>query len=74
MVQIPIREATEQLDKLIQAAANGEEIFIIADDQQVVQLVPVPILNRRAQFGSAKGLIRMTDDFDAPLPDFGEYM
>lgn len=26
------------------------------------------------QFGSAKGLIKMADDFDAPLADFQEYM
>jgi hypothetical protein len=28
----------------------------------------------RAQFGSAKGLIRMADDFDESLQDFAEYM
>lgn len=26
------------------------------------------------QFGSAKGMITMADDFDAPLEDFREYM
>jgi antitoxin ParD1/3/4 len=25
------------------------------------------------RFGSAKGLVRMSDDFDAPLEDFEEY-
>lgn len=27
-----------------------------------------------AKFGSAKGKIRMSDDFDAPLDDFKDYM
>ncbi len=26
------------------------------------------------QFGSAKGKIKMSDDFDAPLEDFKDYM
>jgi hypothetical protein len=34
-----------------------------------VQLVPVLPSERRPQFGSAKGLIVMADDFDAPLAD-----
>ncbi len=28
----------------------------------------------RPQFGSAKGLITMSDNFDEPLEDFNEYM
>jgi hypothetical protein len=29
---------------------------------------------KRPQFGSAKGSIRMSDDFDESLQDFAEYM
>ncbi|MEA2604346.1 MAG: hypothetical protein QOF89_5338 [Acidobacteriota bacterium] len=29
---------------------------------------------RQRTFGSAKGLIRIADDFDEPLEDFREYM
>lgn len=28
---------------------------------------------KKSNFGSAKGLIIMSDDFDAPLEDFKEY-
>ena len=28
----------------------------------------------RPRFGSARGLIKMADDFDEPLEDFAEYM
>ncbi len=29
---------------------------------------------RKSNFGSARGLIEMADDFDAPIEDFKEYM
>ena len=29
---------------------------------------------QKSRFGSGKGLLEMTDDFDAPLPDFQDYM
>jgi antitoxin (DNA-binding transcriptional repressor) of toxin-antitoxin stability system len=59
---------------LIAAAMRGENVFIVQDDRRVVQLVPVEEPKRHPQFGSAKGLIVMADDFDAPLADFAEYM
>ncbi len=38
---------------------------------QYVEVVPE---QRTRKAGSAKGLIRIAPDFDAPLPDFDEYM
>ena len=75
MVQVSVEEAKTKLPDLIAAAINGESVFITQDDQQIVQLTPIPLPskgNRKA--GSAKGLIHMADDFDAPLEDFKEYM
>ena len=76
MVQVSVEEAKLSLPDLIAKAINGETIFITQDGQQPVQLVPVPIqdIKRPRQPGSAKGLIWMSDDFDAPLEDFKEYM
>jgi hypothetical protein len=34
---------------------------------------PTPLL-KHPQFGSARGLIKMSDDFDEPLEDFADYM
>ena len=73
MYQVNLAEAIARLRDLINAAVSGETVFI-KNDQQVVQLVPVVPSERRPQFGSAKGLIVMADDFDAPLADFDEYM
>jgi antitoxin (DNA-binding transcriptional repressor) of toxin-antitoxin stability system len=74
MHQVKLDEAKTRLLDLIEAAIKGEDVFILKDDQQTVQLVPVELPKRRPQFGSAKGLIVMADDFDAPLADFNEYM
>ena len=74
MHQVNLVEAATRLSDLFDAAISGEEVFIIKNDQQVVQLVPVVPPQRHPQFGSAKGLIVMADDFDAPLVDFSEYM
>ncbi len=63
------------LSDLIDAAVNGEEVVIAKDEQHLVKLMPVSRVNAsRPQFGSAKGLITMSDDFDEPLEDFEEYM
>ena len=72
--QITLDEAKIHLLDLIDAAMRGEEVFILKDDQPVVQLVPVELPKRKPQFGSAKGLVDIADDFDAPLEDFSEYM
>ncbi len=72
MREINLDEARARLPDLVEAAMRGEEIFIVLEGERLVQLVPIPP-KRRAQFGSAKGLITISDDFDAPLPDFDEY-
>lgn len=74
MVQVSAEEAKTKLPQLITAAINGEAVYITQDGKQVVQLTPVLLHKGKRQFGSAKGLIKMADDFDAPLEDFKEYM
>ncbi|MBE9257764.1 MULTISPECIES: type II toxin-antitoxin system Phd/YefM family antitoxin [Aphanizomenonaceae] len=73
MQQITVNEASQHLSDLIEAALGGDEIIIMKDNQPVVKLIPVlPVKHRRQP--SAKGMVTMTDDFDAPLEDFQEYM
>ena len=74
MYEVKLDQAKSILAVLVRAAIEGERVFIFQDDRQVVQLVPVAPPTRRPQFGSAKGLIIMAEDFDAPLEDFEEYM
>ena len=74
MQQVNVEEATTQLPTLIDAAVRGEVVLITTDDQQTVRLVPVNPTKQPRRPGSAKGMIHMADDFDAPLDDFREYM
>ena len=74
MFQVGLDEAKVKLVDLIEAAIKGEEVFIVKERGAVVQLVPVAKRKRQPQFGSAKGLIEIADDFDAPLEDFEPYM
>jgi antitoxin (DNA-binding transcriptional repressor) of toxin-antitoxin stability system len=71
--QVNYDEAKIRLPDLIDAAIKGETVLILKDDQPIVQLVPATPLKRWRQFGSARGLIEMAHDFDAPLEDFKEY-
>jgi antitoxin (DNA-binding transcriptional repressor) of toxin-antitoxin stability system len=74
MYQIPLEAAQVQFLRLIQEAIQGQEIVITQNNVPMLKLASIPRLKPRAQFGSAKGLITMSDDFDAPLADFKEYM
>jgi antitoxin (DNA-binding transcriptional repressor) of toxin-antitoxin stability system len=79
MTQVTLEEARDRLPDLVAAAQQGETIYIVGDDQQMLQLVPITppehTTERYLEFGSARGLIRyMAPDFDAPLDDFKEYM
>jgi prevent-host-death family protein len=74
MKTLPIHQASNQLDDLVDAALSGEEVVITRDDQAAVKLVPVASAgSAKPQFGSARGLIKMSDNFDAPLDDFDDY-
>ena len=67
-------EAPQRLLDLIQAAEQGEEVIITKNQQPVIQLVPITAKQPHPRFGSARGQVTMSDDFDAPLEDFREYM
>jgi prevent-host-death family protein len=73
VVQVNYDDAKIRLKDLIEAAMRGDKVIIAKDGKQVVQIVPVKGMARR-KFGSARGKIKMTDDFDKPLADFREYM
>jgi antitoxin (DNA-binding transcriptional repressor) of toxin-antitoxin stability system len=75
MQQVELEEAKAHFVSLIQTALAGEEIVITENERPVLKLTPVASARpRRRRSGSAKGLVKMADDFDAPLADFNEYM
>ena len=74
MHKIALKDAELHLAKLFDEVANGEDIIITRDDGKIFKIVLVMSNQPYPKFGSAKGLVEMSDDFDAPLEDFREYM
>ena len=75
MRQVNIHEAKTQLSRLIEEAVHGEEVIIAKNNKPTVRLQVLPEALAQRQIGGARGLVvSMSDDFDAPLDDFAEYM
>ncbi|MBL8161046.1 MAG: prevent-host-death protein [Anaerolineae bacterium] len=72
MERYTLRDAQPNLEKLIDDAQQGKTVLIMDEQQREVRLVPVTESQGAGSrlAGSAKGLICMAEDFDAPLPDF----
>ena len=64
---------TVQLIDLIDSVINGEEVVFTQNNLPVAKLVSINKEKPRPQFGSAKGLFVLAEDFDEPLEDFDEY-
>lgn len=70
---IELTYAQERLAELVdEAAARGDDLILTGGGEPVARILPIARGPR--VFGSARGLIRMADDFDAPLDDFRESM
>jgi antitoxin (DNA-binding transcriptional repressor) of toxin-antitoxin stability system len=65
MQQVRLEEVSAQL---VEATVRGDRIFIVRDDQQTVELVPVVSAKGARKASSTAGLIMIREDFDAPLP------
>ncbi len=74
MLEVSIEKtANIQLSDLIESVVKGEEVTFTQNDLPVAKLVAVRNEKPKPQFGSAKGLFVMAEDFDEPLEDFDEY-
>jgi len=66
---VNIREAKARFSRLLARVSKGEEIVIARAGKPVARLVPLANAVAQRTPGSAAGLVRISDDFDAPLPD-----
>jgi antitoxin (DNA-binding transcriptional repressor) of toxin-antitoxin stability system len=73
MRQINLKEAETQLAQLIEEVSGGQEVVITRADGRSFQIVSITTSQARPKFGSAKGLIKIANDFDEPLADFEDY-
>ncbi len=68
MAMVNMHEAKTQLSRLVERAAQGEEIVIARGGRPVARLVKIEQDPSPRPFGTMRGLIEVPDDFDAPLP------
>jgi antitoxin (DNA-binding transcriptional repressor) of toxin-antitoxin stability system len=81
VIQVTVAEAQDRLPALLSAAEAGETVTIRSESGKSFTLclqAPSTVVNPAwpgyPHPGSAKGLIRMSDDFDEPLEELKEYM
>ncbi len=68
MKQVNVHEAKTKLSRLLQRVAAGEEITIANRGVPVARLIPAAQPNAHRELGIERGRLRITEDFDAPLP------
>lgn len=68
MKTVDIHVAKTHLSRLVEEAAKGEEIIIAKAGKPVARIVALEKLDVRETFGMLTGKLRVSDDFDAPLP------
>jgi antitoxin (DNA-binding transcriptional repressor) of toxin-antitoxin stability system len=73
MYTVGLKEAAGRLAELIDEVANGEEMVITREDGATFKIVRIAPVALYPKFGSAKGLVKMAEDFDEPLKDFQGY-
>jgi len=66
-----LQGAGKRLAELLAEAERGEEVIIDREGAPSVRLVLDSTTGKERTPGSAKGLFKVPDDFDAPLPDDG---
>lgn len=64
-----MHQAKTQFSKLVARVESGEEIVIARDGTPVARLVGVRPPAAKRVAGRDRGLFRVPEDFDAPLPE-----
>lgn len=62
-------EAKTHLSQLLERVAKGEEIIIAKAGKPIARLIGYRGEDRDRTGGQWKGKVRISDDFDDPLPD-----
>lgn len=69
MIELTVEAAATDLPRLIAAALRGDRVYITDQQGRRVQLVVEPASRGPRRAGSARGLVTMAPDFDAPLDE-----
>ncbi|MEW6228455.1 MAG: type II toxin-antitoxin system Phd/YefM family antitoxin [Bacillota bacterium] len=68
-VYVNIHQAKTQLSRLLARVLEGEEIIIAKAGKPIARLVPIAERPIKRVPGSARGIVTIAPDFDAPLPE-----
>jgi antitoxin (DNA-binding transcriptional repressor) of toxin-antitoxin stability system len=71
---IDLNRPPAQLAELVREAARGEDVILTEGGEPVAKIIPIARARGPRVFGSAKGLIHMSDDFDEPFEELSEYV
>ncbi|MFI5865956.1 type II toxin-antitoxin system Phd/YefM family antitoxin [Streptomyces sp. NPDC051546] len=66
--QYNVHEAKTNFSKILETVATGEEVIISKAGEPVAKVIPLAGKVRRTDYGSLRGLVEISDDFDE-LPD-----
>jgi prevent-host-death family protein len=65
---VNMHEAKTTLSQLVEQVENGEEVILARAGKPVARVIAIRTSGRRV-LGQWRGQVRMSDDFDDPLPD-----
>jgi antitoxin (DNA-binding transcriptional repressor) of toxin-antitoxin stability system len=68
---VKVNETESTLAQLVDRIENGEEVVIERGGKPIARVIAIhdPPRKGRRTLGQWKGRVRMSDDFDAPLPE-----
>lgn len=69
MKTVNIHEAKTHLSRLLDEVSHGEEVVIAKAGRPIARLAPMTPTHPARTPGFLREGIRISDDFDAPLPD-----
>jgi prevent-host-death family protein len=64
-----VQEVKAQLSKLLQEVDSGKEIIIAKSGKPMARISRIEEGSSKIRFGVLKGKVKVSEDFDAPLPD-----
>ena len=69
MITLTIGDAQAQLPKLLTLVLEGNEVIISADNKPIAKIGPFSSSPKKRTAGLNKGKVKMSKDFDDPLPE-----
>ncbi len=70
MENIDINQVGQHFPALVEKSVLGNDIIITKKGLPIAKIIGLSKLKKQRKFDSAKGLIKISDDFNKPLEDF----